>query len=550
MASVKSGAGARARAASPIPLRRSAEALFEQASGYLYGNFDAPTATEFMAAIVESCRQMEMAYRASVNEGDDLWAGRAAMFLFKWTVDPGAARGWEQRSRRHLELHGPCVDQGHLAVARVGCECHSPDELIERAELGLAIGVEYGDHDLELRAMGDKGLGLVSRGQVDEGFALLDEVMMAVTAEEFSDPVQCGLTMCALLTACERSGDRGRAESWSKTIESHSLTVDLQLLNTHCAIVYGAIDAMCGQWDSAEVRLRQAVDASATIPYHSAMSASQLAELRIQQGRYEDADQLLRPVADYFDAAPTLARLRLAEGRYDEASALLRSFARGLGSDLMRLGPTLGLLIDVELRRNDVPGAKRAERRLRSLDEACNSNEIRATARLGSARIALAQGDAETAIDELETGLTLLTHRERPLLAAQVRLELSRALARAGEPESARVEATAAMATFEKLGVAPDIASGRELMEVLGAGREQPAPQPATPRHLTGQVEQLTRREEEVAMLVSEGLSNKEIATRLFLSARTVESHVDRILGKLDFHNRTQLASWMKGQPA
>ncbi len=54
----------------------------------------------------------------------------------------------------------------------------------------------------------------------------------------------------------------------------------------------------------------------------------------------------------------------------------------------------------------------------------------------------------------------------------------------------------------------------------------------------------LTGREQEVATLVARGLSNREIAGRLFLSVRTVEVHVDRILTKLGFASRTKLAAW------
>jgi len=54
----------------------------------------------------------------------------------------------------------------------------------------------------------------------------------------------------------------------------------------------------------------------------------------------------------------------------------------------------------------------------------------------------------------------------------------------------------------------------------------------------------LTRREAEVAALVSRGLTNRDIAAQLFLSVRTVEVHVDHILTKLGFRTRTQLAAW------
>lgn len=66
--------------------------------------------------------------------------------------------------------------------------------------------------------------------------------------------------------------------------------------------------------------------------------------------------------------------------------------------------------------------------------------------------------------------------------------------------------------------------------------REAPGPSRSGP---------LGQRETDVAQLVADGLSNKEIGARLFISERTVESHVRNILNKLGFHARTQIASWV-----
>jgi len=55
----------------------------------------------------------------------------------------------------------------------------------------------------------------------------------------------------------------------------------------------------------------------------------------------------------------------------------------------------------------------------------------------------------------------------------------------------------------------------------------------------------LGKRELEVARLVADGLSNKQIATRLFISDRTVATHIGNILNKLGFNSRAQVASWM-----
>jgi DNA-binding NarL/FixJ family response regulator len=56
----------------------------------------------------------------------------------------------------------------------------------------------------------------------------------------------------------------------------------------------------------------------------------------------------------------------------------------------------------------------------------------------------------------------------------------------------------------------------------------------------------LTRREWEIAELVAEGLSNREIAERLVLSERTAQNHVQHILTKLGLPNRGQIALWFE----
>ena len=58
----------------------------------------------------------------------------------------------------------------------------------------------------------------------------------------------------------------------------------------------------------------------------------------------------------------------------------------------------------------------------------------------------------------------------------------------------------------------------------------------------------LAKREVEVAGLVAEGLSNKQIAARLFISERTVATHVGHILNKLGFNSRAQIAGWMSSK--
>ncbi len=76
----------------------------------------------------------------------------------------------------------------------------------------------------------------------------------------------------------------------------------------------------------------------------------------------------------------------------------------------------------------------------------------------------------------------------------------------------------------------------------------------AWPRQVTrsmirpGPASPITRRELEIAQLITAGLSNKEIARKLFLSERTVDNHVQHLLNKLNFHSRAQIAAWVERQ--
>jgi serine/threonine-protein kinase PknK len=80
----------------------------------------------------------------------------------------------------------------------------------------------------------------------------------------------------------------------------------------------------------------------------------------------------------------------------------------------------------------------------------------------------------------------------------------------------------------------------------LGTEGEPPAvsvPQeePSAERHPVT----LTKREQEVAVLVAQGLTNRQIASELGISEHTVATHVRKILKKLGFHSRAQIASWV-----
>jgi non-specific serine/threonine protein kinase len=95
-------------------------------------------------------------------------------------------------------------------------------------------------------------------------------------------------------------------------------------------------------------------------------------------------------------------------------------------------------------------------------------------------------------------------------------------------------------------------ARGRAMMIDEGiafAVEDKPARKPAPPVKFASDSE-LTPRQLEVARLIADDLTNRQIADRLFLSERTVETHITNILNKLGLNSRFQLSRWLAEQPA
>jgi DNA-binding NarL/FixJ family response regulator len=117
-----------------------------------------------------------------------------------------------------------------------------------------------------------------------------------------------------------------------------------------------------------------------------------------------------------------------------------------------------------------------------------------------------------------------------PYETARTQLLLAETL-RTAEPVVAQAEARAALATFEGLGAGRDADAAAALLRGLGVKAARFGPKG---------LGALTKRESEVLALLSDGLSNPQIAERLYLSRKTVEHHVASILTRLGAANRTE----------
>jgi DNA-binding CsgD family transcriptional regulator len=150
-----------------------------------------------------------------------------------------------------------------------------------------------------------------------------------------------------------------------------------------------------------------------------------------------------------------------------------------------------------------------------------------------------AQGRVQDAVAEYTAGEQASAAVPRPYDAARVLERHGAVLLDSGQPAEAQAILSRAARRYQRLGATVDEARVRRLLR-----RHALAPRTGRPRGRPGYGDRLSLREAEVATLAAAGLTNRDIATRLSLSERTVSHHLERIMRKLGLSSRRELAGW------
>jgi DNA-binding CsgD family transcriptional regulator len=225
-----------------------------------------------------------------------------------------------------------------------------------------------------------------------------------------------------------------------------------------------------------------------------------------------------------------LGRVDLGAGRLDAAIERLEP-ARAAVLELGHCEPDIAPwpdLVEAYVRTGDLARAREVR------------DELEAT-RLGAAplwpRAAAALCDGllapDDAFDEhFEAALSLQERIGDRFAAARARLCHGERLRRAGRRTDAREQLRPALAAFDELGAQP---------WAERAGFELRASGETLRRRVAFDDEQLTPQELQIAAHVAEGKTNKEVGAALFLSHKTVESHLAHVYRKLGIHSRAEL---------
>jgi DNA-binding CsgD family transcriptional regulator len=474
---------------------------------------------------------LERAHRVYLDAGEGLRAARCAGWIgmnLAIRGEIGPARGWFGRAHRLVEREGrDNVEQGWLLLpVALQHEATGDYEAAYAAAVDAArTGERFGDADLSTIALHVQGLARIKQARVEEGLALLDEAMVAVTAGEVS-PVVTGIVYCGVIAGCEEAFEPRRAHEWTdalaRWIEEQPQMV---AFTGRCLAHRAGMMQLRGAWPDAleeaqlaRTRAEQAMNRAAT-----GQALYQQGELHRLRGDFAVAEAAYRDAHAYGrEPQPGLALLRLGQGDAEAAAAAIRR-ALGEASEPLRRAGLLPAYAEIMLVVGNVEEARGAGRELEAIAAAGGRPMLGAIAAHVRGAVELAEGDAEAALLSLRRAWQVWQELEAPYEAARARVLVGLACRALGDDDSASLELEAARDVFEQLGAAPDVA------------RVDAHDAHAAPADTHG----LSPRELEVLRLVAAGKTNREIASMLVISEHTVARHVQNIFAKVGVSSRT-----------
>jgi tetratricopeptide (TPR) repeat protein len=339
-----------------------------------------------------------------------------------------AAGGWFRRAERLLADAPLCSAHAQLEVHRAQ---HAPDATGAQRHFERAreIARELGDPDSEIRALSGLGFLRVSLGDVEEGMSLLDESMAAAMGGELEDPWAIGATCCSMLFACERISDLRRAEEWCRVVTDFTERRRYVPLSALCRSVYAGVLISRGDWERAEAELQAALRAYRGFGKPlAAYPLARLADLRVRQGRIEEAEQLIAGWQEHPEMGAIVISLLFERGELAHASAQLERALKRLGAESPFAAPYLPLLVSVRLARGEVDAAESALEVLVALAAPLGHEHLRATARLAAAQVS-ATTSPEEGVAHAEEARELFSKLGMPYEEGRALLELARLVA-------------------------------------------------------------------------------------------------------------------------
>lgn len=401
----------------------------------------------------------------------------------------------------------------------------------ERAmELGRGIG---GTTEATVTAIGASVLLTANRGRATRSLVHSALARLPASSDALDVLLQSAVALfwiddyAGSVRLLEQIVDRGRRLRWLR------LGSALDTL--------AAVEFRTGRWSGADAHSAEALRLARNggRPFEIASSATTLARIAAARGAEADSRALLEeagPLAGVGTLAAAYAAaasgfLELTIGRPEAAIRKLEPLARravALGAAVV---PWLPDLVEAYTRSGRRTDAADALVRLESLARTSRSTLSRAAA--ARCRGLIAPPGAFDA--DFAEALRLEARTAAPFERARTELCYGERLRRSRRRAEAALHLHSAAAAFDLLGAVPWADRARRELATLTRGGLMPDPRAAT----------LTRHELRVASLVRDGATNREAASALFVTPKTVEYHLANIYRKLGVRSRTELVVWL-----
>jgi DNA-binding CsgD family transcriptional regulator len=480
-------------------------------------------ARDAVAAARRSGSTELLADAATVLEpvGDPEWDGD----VYQWCAEALAVTALADRTRVRLLAR---KTQAAVYSGRLG-------EALAASEDGLRRAESLGQADLVVEALTARQLATSGPDDVEELRRLADRMVRLGTSSGRAEVEMWGRLW--RIDALWYAGALAAIAAETTRLASCAGRVGTPYARWHLLLTRASLAAARAEYAPAERLLDEAVALFERIGHPAAHGAS--VSFRMVLGHHQGhPDHRLDPAAWEFGTDPHWAlfsplgrAFALADsGRTDEAAAAYERCGAPQGWQVPRMGVLVAWVVAARVAA--ALGATDDVRYLRDRLEPYRGRYVAggagATNFLGPVELTLgactsALGDWAAAVADLRRAGTLCREVGAPGFRVEADCLLAEALDRSGDPRAAREVARTALPLARTVGMRPWVTR----LERLDAAADPLSP-----------------RERQIAALVADGLSNREIATTLVISERTAQNHVQHILGKLGFANRAQIAAW------
>jgi DNA-binding NarL/FixJ family response regulator len=431
-----------------------------------------------------------------------LGAWSALVFVIVGRAEDARAVALDALARAEQCGDALATGYAHHVLARLESRIHGALPMLEHIEHALAaLGDDPESMDLRMLLIQTRLAAMIEMQMPDADTELARALVVAERIGSFR-------AAAVLSTAAEFCYMHGR---WDEALQ-HIDTIDRSILEgTQVGHLHGLAALIAlhrDEHDSAAAHLNAAKGLVLTdSPQFEARVTELMDALALQAEAAGDPDDALRLRATWLDLPPGIRR----HERLEQAPDLVR-VALLTGKTDIAAAAAAACRADVDADADVMPG------------------------RIAAARCCRAMIDDDTA--ELLAVAETYRQHDRPREVGFVLEEAAARLARNGDTEQARAAFADAIHAYRELGAAWDLRRAEARLRPHGIRRGRRG---AQRRAVTGW-EALTPAEERITYLIGNGLSNADIAIKLFVSRNTVQTHVSNILRKLQLRSRIEIA--------